>query len=82
MVKYDVTPLELKTWREQNGYSQMQLAEVLGVTNVCVSRWENGAREIPSFLHLALECMETKKGGERKKKQGSIKPKKKKERRK
>ena len=25
-----------------------------------VSRWERGAREIPSFLHLALECVEKK----------------------
>ena len=31
-----------------------------------VSRWELGVREIPSFLHLALECLEMK-GGESKK---------------
>ena len=61
-----MTPQELKKWRERHGYSQSQLAKALGVINISVSRWERGAREIPSFLHLALfglECME-KKGGE------------------
>jgi hypothetical protein len=28
-----------------------------------VSRWERGVREIPSFLHLALRCLELE-GGE------------------
>ncbi len=59
-----MTPKELKVWRKQNGYSQSQLAKVLGVIPLTVSRWELGVREIPSFLHLALECME-KKGGEK-----------------
>jgi hypothetical protein len=27
---------------------------------VCISRWENGARELPFFLHFALSCMEKK----------------------
>ncbi|MGD1075969.1 MAG: helix-turn-helix transcriptional regulator [Thermodesulfovibrionales bacterium] len=62
MVKYTVMPKELKEWREENGYSQIELAGILGVTNVCISRWENGARAIPSFLHLTLQCMERKKG--------------------
>jgi transcriptional regulator with XRE-family HTH domain len=74
---------ELKAWRESKGYSQKELASILGVTIVCISRWENKARAIPSFLHLALECLE-KKGGEIKSKTvlSSIKGKKtKKERR-
>ena len=61
-----MTPAELTAWREKAGYSQIELAEILGVTNVSVSRWEHGTREIPSFLHLALECLE-KKGGKTKK---------------
>lgn len=60
-----MTAKELKAWRESKGYSQKELASILGVTIVCISRWENEAREIPSFLHLALECLK-KKGGERK----------------
>ena len=58
-----MTPNELKTWRKVNGYSQNQLAGALGVTNICVSRWERGVRKIPSFLHLALDALECK-GGE------------------
>lgn len=56
-------PKELQAWRRKNGYSQGRLAKILGVIPLTVSRWERGVREIPSFLHLALECME-KKGGE------------------
>ena len=58
-----MTPEELKAWRKKNGYSQGKLAKVLGVIPLTVSRWERGVREIPSFLHLTLECLE-KKGGE------------------
>ena len=57
-------PDDLKKWRKRNGYSQPQLAKVLGVIPLTVSRWERGVREIPSFLHLALECLEMK-GGEK-----------------
>jgi transcriptional regulator with XRE-family HTH domain len=61
-----MTPRELKEWREQNGLSQAKLAKALGVDVMTVSRWERGAREIPSFLHLALLGHETiaKRGGE------------------
>lgn len=59
-----MTPQELKAWREKNNYSQRQLAEVLTVDVMTVSRWERGVREIPSFLHLALKCVKKRKGGE------------------
>ncbi len=55
-------PPELKKWRAANGYTQGELAEVLGVALMTVSRWECGTREIPSFLHLALKAI-PKKGG-------------------
>lgn len=54
---------ELKTWRVDNGYSQSQLARVLGVITLTVSRWEREDREIPPFLHLALKSL-PKKGGD------------------
>jgi DNA-binding transcriptional regulator YiaG len=57
-----MTPQELKAWRKRNGYSQGELAKALDVDVMTISRWERGVRSIPSFLHLALECME-KKGG-------------------
>jgi len=53
-------PNELIKWRESNGYSQARLAKALSVHVVSVSRWENGAREIPSFLKLALSYLELK----------------------
>lgn len=64
-----MTPKELKAWRKKNGYSQGKLAKVLGVASLSVSRWERGVRQIPSFLHLALECLKLK-GGEIKKVKG------------
>ena len=57
---------ELKRWREANGYSQARLAKALGVAVMTVSRWENRTRSIPSFLHLALRCLELE-GGDSKK---------------
>lgn len=62
---YDVTMTctELKQWRSANGYSQANLARMLGVAVMTISRWETGARTIPVFLHLALRCLELE-GGE------------------
>jgi transcriptional regulator with XRE-family HTH domain len=60
-------PNKLRAWRKKNGYSQGKLAKVLGVIPLTISRWERGVREIPSFLHLALRCLELE-GGELKKK--------------
>jgi transcriptional regulator with XRE-family HTH domain len=62
-----MTTKQLQAWRKKNGYSQSQLAKVLGVASLSISRWERGDRKIPSFLHIALECME-KKGDELKNK--------------
>jgi len=62
-----MTPKDLKKWREANGYSQSGLAEALSVHIMTVSRWERGVREIPSFLHLALTCLEMQAEGKIKK---------------
>jgi transcriptional regulator with XRE-family HTH domain len=64
--KVIMTRNDLPKWREKNGYTQSQLAKALGVNVMTVSRWERGVREISSFLHLALECLESKGGGLRK----------------
>ncbi len=55
-----MTPARLRRWRSENDYSQSRLAEALGVAIMTVSRWERGEREIPPFLHLALECLKMK----------------------
>lgn len=58
-------PAELIKWRKQNGYSQITLGKALGVSTITVYRWEKAMREIPTFLHLALRCLESE-GGEAK----------------
>ena len=63
-----MTPEDLRQWRELTGYSQMKLAAALRVSRVTVTRWETGAREIPSFLGLALaglEAIDAEKRGAR-----------------
>lgn len=57
-------PKELVNWRQRNKLTQIKLGEILGVSTITVYRWEKGMREIPSFLHLALETIEMK-GGEK-----------------
>lgn len=59
-----MTPKDLKAWRDLYGYTQSELGEALGLHQVSVARWETGVRKIPSFLHLALRCLELE-GGER-----------------
>jgi len=61
----EMTPEQLKQWREKHGYSQKKLADALGVFRETVVRWETGVRGIPSFLGLALEALEAR-GGEKK----------------
>jgi len=71
-----MTDKELKKWREEHNYSQSQLAKALGTHVMTVSQWERNIRTIPTFLHLALRCLEleggetvkgkTKRKGERK----------------
>ena len=55
-----MNPDDLKTWRQARSLTQKQLGGLLGVSNICVYRWETGARAMPPFLHLALECLELK----------------------
>ena len=70
-----MTPQDLKQWRIKNGYTQALLAKALDTHVITISRWENGAREIPSFLYLALDALECKRK-EMKKAKGTTKTKK------
>lgn len=49
---------ELIEWRKEKGLTQKKLADLLGVRNMTVYRWECGMRAIPSMLHLALKGLE------------------------
>jgi len=69
-------PSELVKWRKDHGFTQKSLADKLGVAEVTVFRWEKDMREIPSFLHLALECLEQRGGDEKKGVRGKRKKKK------
>lgn len=55
-----MTPDQLKAWRAQAGLSQPGLAALLGVDPMTISRWERSQREIPPFLHLALEALRSR----------------------
>ena len=57
-----MTPEQLKKLRASRTLTQEGLGKLLGVTKTCVYRWEAGLRHIPSFLHLALECLDRKGG--------------------
>jgi DNA-binding transcriptional regulator YiaG len=59
-------PKDLTEWRKAKGLMQEQLANLLGVTKACISRWESGDRKIPAFLHITLKCLKVKKGGDSK----------------
>jgi len=50
----------LKTWRRQQGLTQRQLADLLGVSTMAVAYWEWGKRSIPALLPLALEALENR----------------------
>jgi transcriptional regulator with XRE-family HTH domain len=48
----------LKTKREVLGFTQVQLAEILGVQPNTVARWENGVLTVPKVVVLAMETVE------------------------
>ena len=61
---HNMTPDKLRKWRKANGYSQSQLAKVLQVHVMTISKWERGERAIPPFLELALKSVPVKGGRE------------------
>jgi plasmid maintenance system antidote protein VapI len=53
-----MTASELEKWQKRMGLSVEELAALLKVHPVTVSRWRHQARDIPPFLFLALEALE------------------------
>jgi transcriptional regulator with XRE-family HTH domain len=54
----EMTGEDLFKWRKRHGLTQKELADLLGVRNITIYRWECGMRSISSYLHLALEALE------------------------
>jgi transcriptional regulator with XRE-family HTH domain len=48
---------DLQAWRSTQNLSQAELADLLEVDKMTVSRWERGVRAIPPFLRLALQSL-------------------------
>lgn len=63
MVYLNMKSIDLLRWRKKQGYTQTELAKLLGTTKTTIYRWEKNMREIPPFLHLALKWLEYE-GGE------------------
>lgn len=53
-------PEDLQAWRKKTGYSQGQLARVLEVDVMTVSRWERAVMKIPPYLKWSLAYIELK----------------------
>jgi transcriptional regulator with XRE-family HTH domain len=51
-------PEEMKRRREALGLTQVQLARVLGLDSITVSRYERGVRPIPKTVEMAFELIE------------------------
>jgi transcriptional regulator with XRE-family HTH domain len=60
-----MTVEDLLKWRKRHGLTQKELADLLGVRNMTIYRWECGMRSISRYLHLALEALEHRMKKER-----------------
>ena len=51
--------VDLKAWRKRYEYSQDTLMKELGIqSRQTISTWENGDKELPRILELALMALE------------------------
>lgn len=52
-----MTPADLREWRARRALTTKALAELLGVSQPTISRWETGAKRcsVPVMLGLALK---------------------------
>lgn len=52
---------QLKIRRKNVNLTQVELAEMFGVSSNTVARWENGVLDIPKMVELALRSVEAEK---------------------
>lgn len=52
-----LTGEQLKRMRERAGMTQQALADLLGVHRQTVTRWENGAAEIPTLAAISARWL-------------------------
>lgn len=53
----ELSPEALKAWRQDWALSQRELADLLGVEPITISRWETGVSRMPQMLVLAVEAL-------------------------
>ena len=53
----EITPAALRAWRRSSHLTQQQAADLLGVHQRSIRKWERGERQIPNMLALALEAL-------------------------
>jgi putative transcriptional regulator len=54
-----MTPADIIAARERMGLTQARLAALLGVPIGTLRNWEQGRRQAPAFLRLALQALDT-----------------------
>lgn len=57
MMNQYVTGTVIKELREKNQLTQLQLAEKLGVSDKCISKWERFRRNAESWKRWRINCL-------------------------
>lgn len=53
-----MTPDELYLWRIGHNLRQVDLANLLGIGSLTISRWERGVQKMPGYVTFALRSLE------------------------